>query len=90
MIKTAEEIRKITKITPSAKAKRILKNIEKELIKCAKNGQHKAVYKEYDTDQITIQSVMVELQALGYRTSRMDISDPRENDGYCVQLTIRW
>ena len=90
MIKTAEEIRKMTKITPSKKAMSILKKIGNEIEKCAKNGQHKAIHEEYRTDDITIRSVIAELQNLGYKTSKMDISDPRENDGYCVQLTIRW
>lgn len=89
-MKTAEEIKKMTKITPSKKAMSILKKIGNKIEKCAKNGQHKAIHEEYRTDDITIRSVIAELQNLGYKTSKMDISDPRENDGYCVQLTIRW
>ena len=89
-MKTAKEIRKMTKAIPSSKANRILKQIEKEIVKCAKKGKCSTVHSEYNSNEDTVQEVMVELQLSGYKVSALDISDPRENDGYCVQLTIKW
>ncbi len=86
MIKTAEEIRKIT-----APPSKILKDIEKEIIKRAKNGNYFVDYFKYDTSKDVIDEIVKELREAGYKVSTIqDISDPRENDGYCVAFTIRW
>lgn len=90
MIKTAEEIRKIT-ASPSSKAKKILKDIEKEIVRRAKNGKHSLDYFKYDTSKDVIDEIIKELSNAGYKVSTIqDISDPRENNGYCVAFTIRW
>ena len=90
MIKTAEEIRKIT-ASPSSKAKKILKDIEKEIVRQAKNGNRSLDYFKYDTSKDVIDEIIKELRDAGYKVSTIkDISDPRENDGYCVTFTIRW
>ena len=86
MIKTAEEIRKIT-----APPSKILKDIEKEIIMRAKNGHYFVDYFKYDTSKDTIDEIVKKLREAGYKVSTIkDISDPRENDGYCVTFTIRW
>ena len=86
MIKTAEEIRKIT-----APPSKILKDIEKEIVKRAKAGHCFLDYFRYDTSKDTIDEITKELRKAGYKVSTIkDISDPRENDRYCVSFTIRW
>lgn len=89
MIKTAEEIRKITKITPSAKATKILKKIESEIVKCAKNGKRKAVYR-FSASENDVNAVSNELHTAGYKVTIFDLSDPREDDKYYIQFTIKW
>jgi len=86
MIKTAEEIRKIT-----AQPSKILKDIEKEIIRRAKAGNYNCFVNYFKTSKDVIDKVVKELREAGYKVSTIqDISDPRENDGYCVTFTIRW
>lgn len=89
MIKTAEEIRKITKITPSAKATKILKKIESEIVKCAKKGERKAIYR-FRASENDVNAVSNELHKAGYEVTIFDMSDPREGDGYYIQFTVKW